>query len=145
MHSSRGVVHAGRLKVFLAQEQCQQFQEAFQACRLKAQTIEEPLVKEHGDDEPLSVEALAEEEAVLGAFVDIFGPPATPCHTVKPSALLVSFQRDASSSALQHSHNPLGISTHSGPKAQLLKVNVLCQKLPSLPLLTIDTDWSPKA
>ncbi|PBK86671.1 hypothetical protein ARMGADRAFT_1035524 [Armillaria gallica] len=48
----------------------------YTACRPKAQTIEELLVKEHGDDKPLSVEALAEEEAVLGAFADIFGLPA---------------------------------------------------------------------
>ncbi|PBK64384.1 hypothetical protein ARMSODRAFT_979208 [Armillaria solidipes] len=65
---------AGRLTVFLAEERRKKFQEALQACRPKAQTEEESQVKEDGADKPLSAEALAEEEAVLGAFADIFGP-----------------------------------------------------------------------
>ncbi|SJL17291.1 uncharacterized protein ARMOST_20838 [Armillaria ostoyae] len=62
------------LDTIYTEEQCKEFQEVLQACRPKAQTEEESQVKEDGTDKPLSAEALAEEEAVLGAFVDIFGP-----------------------------------------------------------------------
>ncbi|PBL04122.1 hypothetical protein ARMGADRAFT_1022608 [Armillaria gallica] len=40
------------------------------------QTKEELPVREDGTEEPLSAEALAEEDAILGAFADIFGLPS---------------------------------------------------------------------